>query len=124
MKKTINYIIYRLASGYEKSGDSSPIIMAYGLVCTALGGYAVALANIVLFWLHIPLNVTTAICILAPFYLIEGYVCLFTDIDKKYKTWKRQYRDETHKKLKGYLIGLFLALSLISFLCSCAIFRL
>ncbi len=123
MKRVFNYCVYRLANGYEKSGDSNPIIMAYGLLLTALGGYAVALINLVFYYLHIPMDTTKIICIMVPFYVIDGILCFSGNIDKRYQTWKKQYKGEVHKKRNGYFIGLFLAFSLISLIVSIAVFR-
>ena len=55
--------------------------------------------------------------------LLTPTVCLFASDDKKLRILEKNYKDENHKKLKGWLVLVYWLCSMVTFGISIAFFK-
>lgn len=120
MKRLFDYCFYRIALFYKKRLPLEDYItQGHTLLVTALGFYAIALANILLHQLGIALTKEIIIIIFIPFgILIFFNDRFFPNSEALFEEKQIEYEEERLKWLKGLLVIIFLVGSLVSMILS------
>lgn len=124
MKTLFYYCYYRIAQGYRSFNDGDYLDWGYYILFTSFMFIAFSIAVTVCYVLDLEFTKKTVIWVAIPFLLL--YVrTWFTPENRKmvlFKQLQERYKDEPHKKLKGWLVALYAAGTLILYFVMLAIF--
>lgn len=120
MKKLLYYVYYRIARAYQILDDKLYYGHASFILFTALCClFLVFLAFIFsLFGLKFSLIMLYTVAI-----IFIVFAIIFAS-EKKYKELEKKYADERHKKIKGWLVFLFIIMSVILYFVSLYVFKM
>lgn len=124
MKELFNYCVYRIAYAYKKMKMHDYIGQGYFLMFFAFTGYLLALTQFVLFQFGQGLNKLIIILFCIPLTLeVIFFSKLFPNSEKIYNECDSKYRNEKFRWLKGFLVFLFLVMSLVSYIFVLIVFK-
>lgn len=114
MKRLFDYCFYRIALFYKKRMPLEDYItQGHTLLVSALGFYAVALANIILHQFGIALTKEIVIIVIVPFCILVFFNDrFFPNSEHLFEELQSKFEEERLKWLKGFLVFLFLIGSL------------
>lgn len=125
MKTLFYYLYYRIAQAYRFCGDNYYLdkgyIILFGTFCFIVYSIAVLISYII----DARMTITTFVLISIPFILLSEWITFFVPKERKMKKFKqleKRYKNENHKKLKGWLIALYAFGTLVLYLVMLGIF--
>lgn len=116
MKQLFDYCFYRIALFYKKRMPFEDYItQGHTLLVSALGLYAIAMVNILLYLLEVRLTKEIIIIVLIPFCLIIYFNNrFFQNSEQLFEEKKIEFENERFKWFKGLLVFLFVMGSFVS----------
>lgn len=116
MKQLFDYCFYRIALFYKKRMPFEDYItQGHTLLVSALGLYAIAMVNILLYLLEVRLTKEIIIIVLIPFCLIIYFNNrFFPNSEQLFEEKKIEYENERFKWFKGLLVFMFIMGSFVS----------
>ncbi len=120
MKKLLYYIYYRIAHAYQIFDDEFHYGHASFILFTALCCLFLAFMAFLFSLIGLKFNLTM-IYIVAAIFIIFAFIFISK---KKYKELEKEYADEQHKKIKGWLVFLFIIMSVILYFVSLYVFKM
>ena len=124
MKELFNYCVYRIAYTYKKMKMHDYIGQGYFLMFFAFTGYLLALTQFVLFQFGAGLNKLLIVLFCIPLFIeVLFFTKLFPNSEKVYNECDSKYRNEKFRWLKGFLVFLFLVMSLVSYILVLIVFK-
>ena len=119
MKTLFYYLYYRIAQAYRFCGDNYYLdkgyIVLFGTFCFIVYSIAVLISYII----DARMTITTFVLISIPFILLSEWITFFVPKERKMKKIKEleeRYKNENHKKPKGWLIALYAFGTLVLYL--------
>lgn len=116
MKRLFNYCFYRIALFYKKHLPlESYITQGHTVLISALGFYAIALVNVLLYFFGVEMSKELVILIIIPFcVLIFLNSRFFPNSEELFKEQQKKYKNEKARWIKGLLVFLYLIGSFVS----------
>ncbi|SKC56460.1 hypothetical protein SAMN06298215_1698 [Bacteroidales bacterium WCE2008] len=119
MKNFFLYVFYRVAKIYEDWGEQYVYIRGSVVAFTTIGLIALSIITFVLFFFfdkELNKDIIWGV-------LIVVAILSFTLKEKKFKELREKYKNETHKKLKGWLVFLYIIGTLFLYIVSLYVCR-
>lgn len=116
MKRLFNYCFYRIALFYKKHLPlESYITQGHTVLISALGFYAIALVNVLLYFFGVEMSKELVILIIIPFCVLIFFNSrFFPNSEELFKEQQKKYKNEKARWIKGLLVFLFLIGSFVS----------
>ena len=118
MKKLFYYCYYKFSKFYEDWGEKDGHIAGSIVLFIAIGGYILSIMAFIFSLFNKKFNLN----IIAFTFVVCGIISLFFIKKEKYKELEQRYKNEKHRKLKGWLMFLFFVGSLVLFFVSLYVF--
>jgi len=118
MKNLFNYCYYRISRFYENWGEKDVCYTGSIIIFGSFGFYLLSL----LAFIFSVFKIKFSIVLIGSILCICVIISLFFINKLKYKELKQLYKDEKHRKLKGWIVFLYLISSVILFFISLYLF--
>lgn len=115
MKTLFNYCFYRIAKAYKILTPTDYCDWGYGVIFATLGLYSLTIVTWVLHFFQHNLNNTIIICVLMPF-IVLNFASMFLNHKDKYIKLENRYKNEKHRKIKGWLVAIYAFGSLVLYI--------
>lgn len=126
MKKFFYYSYYRIAQAYRSFNDEDYLDWGYYILFTSFMFLAFSIAIPISYVLDAKLTKTAFVIIALPF--LGLYACTFFISEERktllYKKLESQYKNDPHKKVKGWLVALYVVGTFVLLNIMCIIFVL
>ncbi len=119
MKNFFLYVFYRVAKFYEDWGEKNGYIRGGVVTFTTIGAIVLSIITFVLFFFfdkELNNDIIWGVFIIVA-------ILSFTLKEKKFKELQEKYKNETHKKLKGWLVFLYIIGTLFLYIVSLYVCR-
>ena len=116
MKRLFNYCFYRIALFYKTHLPLERYItQGHTVIISALGFYAIALVNVLLYFFGVEMSKELVILIIIPFCVLIFFNSrFFPNSEELFKEQQKKYKNEKARWIKGLLVFLFLIGSFVS----------
>ena len=125
MKNLFYYCVYRIGSAYKKTMRQGYICQGYFLMFVSFTFYALALTECALSLFNLKINRTLIIILCIPAIIgLLFFEELFPNHQATFEKYDTKYKNERFRWIKGILVFLFVALSIISYIIALINFEL
>lgn len=126
MKTLFYYLYYRYAQGYRYFGDGDYLDWGYFILFASFMNIACSIAVPISYIFDTRLTKATIVLIAIPFIFLYIRTFFIPEEQKKdlFKQLEKRYKNEPHKKLKGWLVALYAIGTLVLFHIMCIFFVL
>ena len=115
----IDYIYYRMSNFYDDEFESKPYVRGSIVLFGCLASNILTILSAILFIFKIKMSIMIIHITLGVALLLN----IFYRSEEKYLKLCTMYKDENHKKLKGWLVFAYFLCSVIIYIISCFIFK-
>ena len=110
MKTLFYYCYYRIAQGYRFFQDSDYLNWGYWVLFSTFIFITWSIAVLIFYLFNMRYTKTAVFLVALPLILVDFWITFFVPKERKMKKFKEleeRYKNERHKKLKGWLIFLY-----------------
>lgn len=107
MKRFFDYCFYRIAKVYRILDKKDYCDWGYGVMFATFGFIALALITCILYVLKYKLTNVIIIAVATPFILLDVLFTFFFNKESKYMRLEKYYKNEKNRRLKGWLVFLY-----------------
>ena len=124
MKTLFYYCYYRISQGYRSFNDSDYLDWGYYILFTSFFFIALSFAVLICYELDLEFTIETIIWVAIPFiflYMRTWFIPKTRKMDL-FNQLEKRYKNEPHKKMKGWLVALYAVGSLVLYFVMLGIF--
>lgn len=124
MKTLFYYCYYRISQGYRSFNDSDYLDWGYYILFTSFFFIALSFAVLICYDLDLEFTKETIIWVAIPFiflYMRTWFIPKTRKMDL-FNQLEKRYKNEPHKKMKGWLVALYAVGSLVLYFVMLGIF--
>ena len=124
MKTLFYYCYYRISQGYRYFNDSDYLDWGYHFLFTSFLFITLSVAVPVWYVLDVEFTKKTVIWVAIPFIFLYARTWFIPEKRKMdlFKQLEKRYKDEPHKKLKGWLVAFYVVGTLVLYFVMLGIF--
>ena len=116
IKKLFYYCYYRISRGYRSFNDSHYLDSGHIVLFCTFIYITVAIVSPIFYIFNVEFTKKVLIWVAIPFIMLSAWITFFVSEKRKMDLFKRlekQYKNEAHKKLKGWLVILYIVGTLV-----------